>query len=225
MVDQLKALAAAPGPGRLIAIAGMGVSTTPTQSMARQLGANGAGIPMFGAVTTGDSLDRSTDPDLFRVVPSVKQQLQVLIPFLKRHRQPLAPVHGKQPQIAVVEDANTSDLYKNSLYEDFKAELPGLPEDAYHPYSYVPGGLAPGGQFASITADLCQRSPLPVVLYDGRESVLGQFIQQLDDDSDCQGEPITIITGGDADALPASLTNDTQGGANVRPSAPGHPHH
>ena len=92
-------------------------------------------------------------------MPSVKQQLEVLIPFLKRHRQPLAPVHGKQPQIAVVEDANTSDLYKNSLYEDFKAELPGLPEDAYHPYSYVPGGLAPGGQFASITAYLCREIP------------------------------------------------------------------
>jgi hypothetical protein len=100
---------------------------------------------------------------------------------------------------------------------DFQASFPNLPPDDTHPYSYtpLPKGIPPSGQFAAIAADLCQTSPPPVVLYEGRESVLSLFIQQLNGDSACAGQPITIITASDANALPAGVTRDTEGGANV----------
>jgi hypothetical protein len=103
------------------------------------------------------------------------------------------------------------------MHNDFGVSFPNLPADVTHPYSYVPTpkGVKPNGQFASIAGTLCLTSPPPVVLYEGRESVLGLFIEQLNQDSVCNGKPITIITASDANALPASLTRDTQGGANV----------
>ncbi len=138
VVSQLKALSATNGEGRLIAIAGMGISVTQTQQMASKLGDGGAGIPMFGAVTTRDTLDTTTNPDLYRVVPSVQQQIQAMIPYLEEKGEPLAAVKGKRPPIAIVEDANIDDLYKQSMKVDFQASFPNLPPDDTHPYSYTP---------------------------------------------------------------------------------------
>ena len=147
VVSQLKRLAGAPaatGPGRLLAIAGMGVSVQATANTAQALGVHGPNIPMFGAVTTGDDLNNKADPDLVRVVPGVAQQLRTMIPFLRRPGEPLAAAGNKLPRVAIVHDINTDDLYTRSLYTDFEADFPELPSDAIHPYAYVLGGLGPG---------------------------------------------------------------------------------
>jgi len=193
----------------------MGISTTQTQSLAQDLG--NSDIPMFGAVTTADQLDHASDSYLERSVPSVAQQLQVLVPFLKRPGEPLAKVNGALPQVSVIEDSNEHDLYRQSLATDFSlpTAVNWLSPDAIHQYSYIPGGLSPSGQFYGDTLALCQSSRPSVVLYEGRESVLVQLIQQLNQNAACRGDQISIITGSDGNALPPSLTHDTQGGADV----------
>jgi hypothetical protein len=215
VASQLTSLASRSGRGRLITVAGMGISTQDTQTLAQDLG--DSDIPMFGAVTTADSLDHAADSYLERAVPSVAQQLQVLVPFLKRPGEPLAAVNGAAPQVSVVEDTDPDDLYKQSLDDDFS--LPNavgqVSPDARYQYSYTPGGLSPNGEFYGITLALCQSSRPSVVLYEGRESVLVQLIQQLNENQGCHGDQISIITGSDANALPPNLTHDTLGGAIV----------
>lgn len=131
VIAQQKAVSTTSAQGRLIAIAGMGISVTQTQ------------------------------------------QIQAMIRYLERPGEPLAAVKGKRPPVAVVADVNIDDLYKQSMQTGFDAFFPNLPQDATHPYSYIPlpKGIPPSGQFTAIAADLCQTSPPPVVLYEGGANV------------------------------------------------------
>jgi ABC-type branched-subunit amino acid transport system substrate-binding protein len=85
VVSQLKQLTAF--PGRLLAVAGIGISVQATETAAQALGAGGANIPMFGAVTTANPLDNATNADLVRVVPDVAVQLKVLLRALEQPGQ------------------------------------------------------------------------------------------------------------------------------------------
>ena len=209
-------------PGRLLAVTGMGISVQATVDAAHALGSGGANIPMFGAVTTADQLDNTTNDDLVRVVPDVHDQLSQLVKFLKRPGKPLAPgPGGKPPRVLMVYDSQTEDLYTYSLHQDFQTEFAGqLTPDDEKPYLSLrspTGQLEMTGVFRNIADALCpspQATP-PVVLYAGRESVLDDFISQLQDDQNCQDKQVTILTGSDANALPVSATASDAGGANV----------
>jgi hypothetical protein len=216
VVSQLKQLTAF--PGRLLAVAGMGISVQATETAAQTLGAGGSDIPMFGAVTTADPLDNTTNQDLVRVVPDVGVQLRALLRVLGQPGQPLAPARRGAPpsRVVLVYDRNTQDLYTSSLRKDFEnAFSSSLSPDTELPY--VSGGPETAGVFGAIARALCP-SPAaqpPVVLYAGRESVLGDFVQQLQGAGNCQDKQVTVVTGSDANALPAVSTLSDAGGARV----------
>jgi hypothetical protein len=216
VVNQLKQLTAF--PGRLLAVAGMGISVQATETAAQTLGAGGADIPMFGAVTTADPLDNATNADLVRVVPDVAVQLKALLRVLEQPGQALAPARrgAAPPGVVLVYDRNTQDLYTSSLRKDFEnAFSSSLSPDTELPY--VSGGPETTGVFGAIARALCP-SPTaqpPVVLYAGRESVLGDFVQQLQGAGNCQGKRVTVVTGSDANALPTVSTLSNAGGARV----------
>ena len=216
VVSQLKQLTAF--PGRLLAVAGMGISVQATETAAQALGAGGANIPMFGAVTTADPLDNTTNADLVRVVPDVSVQLKALLRVLGQPGRPLAPARrgAAPPKVVLVYDRNTQDLYTSSLRKDFESSFSSsLSPDTELPY--VSGGPETTGVFGAIARALCP-SPAaqpPVVLYAGRESVLGDFVQQLQGAGNCQGKQVTVVTGSDANALPLQSTLSDAGGAQV----------
>jgi ABC-type branched-subunit amino acid transport system substrate-binding protein len=79
---------------------------------------------------------------------------------------------------------------------------------------YVPSSLV-STLFKKIAQDLCYTTPSPEVFYAGRNSVFDQFISQLEQEGDCAGKHLTIVTGGDADGLPLSATVSNAIGAQV----------
>ena len=187
-------------PGQLVAITGMGLSLQQSIDSASTIGA--AGIPMFGAVTTGDHMDGSVNPNLDQVVPSVSDEVQALNRYL-----------GKPGRAVLVYDSQTSDLYTKSLRTDFGTAFTASIRSVEIPYA--PSSLD-SNLFAKIAEELCYtpRQP-PLVLYAGRESVFWDFIIQLQREGDCAGQKLTIVTGGDADGLPLGSTQSDAGGAQV----------
>jgi ABC-type branched-subunit amino acid transport system substrate-binding protein len=196
--DQLDQLRTA--PGQLVAVTGMGLSVQQTIDSARTIGA--AGIPMFGAVTTGDHLDGSVNPNLDQVVPSVSDEVQALARYL-----------GKTGRAVLVYDSQTSDLYTKSLRNDFGTAFAARIRSVEIPYA--PSSLD-SNLFDKIAEELCYTPQQPpLVLYAGRESVFQDFITQLQEEGDCAGQKLTIVTGGDADGLPLGSTQSDTGGAQV----------
>jgi len=176
----------------LVAVIGMGISVAQTVDGARAL--SKAGIPMIGAVTTADSLDWSGIPGLARIAPSTSQQAGALASYLR--------AHGGIRSSFLVSDSNTSDLYTGKLTRDFQAQF------AKSIIGNEPYGSGPevGNEFGLIADNVCGSSPPPVVIYAGREVVLPDFIRRLQGAPNCDGKQITVLTGGDADGLPAGIT-------------------
>jgi hypothetical protein len=196
--DQLSQLRTT--PGQLVAITGMGLSLQQSIDSAGSIGA--AGIPMFGAVTTGDHMDGSVNPNLDQVVPSVSDEVQALTRYL-----------GKPARAVLVYDSQTSDLYTKSLRADFGTAFAASIRSVEIPYA--PSSLD-SNLFAKIAEELCYTPQQPpMVFYAGRESVFQEFIIQLQEEGDCVGQKLTVVTGGDADGLPLGSTQSNAGGAQV----------
>jgi ABC-type branched-subunit amino acid transport system substrate-binding protein len=176
----------------------MGISVQQTGAAAHALGA--AGMPMFGAVTTADGLDGSASPLLARVVPGVSDEVNGLAKYL----------HGA-PKAILVYDSEASDLYTSSLRGDFERRFPGLRQTAI---PYVPS-TAGSQLFKKIAQELCYTPVQPLVFYAGRNSVFDQFITQLEQEGDCSGKRLTIVTGSDANGLSPKITPGDGGGARV----------
>jgi ABC-type branched-subunit amino acid transport system substrate-binding protein len=196
--DQLRQLKTA--PGQLVAVTGMGLSVQQTIDAAHTIG--GAGVPMFGAVTTADGLDSSTSSNLAQVVPNVSDEVQALAQFLR-----------KPSRSVLVYDSQATDLYTSSLGKDllrtFGSSIIGPA------IQYAPSGFD-STLFKKIAEELCYtpRQP-PLVFYAGRDSVFGDFITQLQQEVDCVGQRLTIVTGGDGDGVQPSATLPDTGGAQV----------
>jgi ABC-type branched-subunit amino acid transport system substrate-binding protein len=198
--NQLRQLPAS-GSGELVAVAGMGLSVQPTVDAAHAIG--DAGIGMFGAVTTADTLDSRTSSLIDRVVPAVSDEVTALARYLP-----------KPSKSVLVYDGNTADLYTKSLRADFKQAFgPSLNAGAGE-IPYAPSTLD-NTLFKKIAQDLCAVPTPPLVFYAGRNSVFDQFVSQLEQEGDCNTKHLTIVTGGDADGLPPDTTTSSRGGAQV----------
>jgi ABC-type branched-subunit amino acid transport system substrate-binding protein len=196
-------------PDHLVAVTGLGLSITATETAAETLARND--MPMFGAVISADQFSSSlfknmnlTDPGvLIQVVPDVGAQVDKL-----------ATVIGKPAKAVVVFDQQATDLYTSDLKADFSrvfsASLGGR-----QPSPYTPGG-DDDAEFKYIASSVCytQGSP-PDVLYAGRASVLASLVQKLQDDINCAGKKITVITAGDGDGLAPSATKSAAGQGQV----------
>ena len=204
VVDQLADMVN--GPQHLVTVIGMGVSSDPTVRAAKALA--GHGIPMVGAVITGDGLNTTATglggpiPGLTRVNPSVGDELAVLAEYLTGHRRDLHTA-------LLVGDENSSDLYTGALQRDFTTT--GLSRywvdggRVVQPYDGTPGTPGTDAQFRAIVANLCGVNPPDMVFYAGRASLLPTFVARLRQRNCARDRTVTVVTGSDASALAASL--------------------
>jgi ABC-type branched-subunit amino acid transport system substrate-binding protein len=186
---------------RIVAVAGLGLSNVETLAAAKALSADH--MPMFTAVATADQFTGQTYTGLVQVTPDVTAQLNLLKATLTRPRR-----------VILVYDAATSDLYTGDMQRDFvrdfSSSLPKLE------YAYMPGSADDTSQeFNGIALEVCSPQRPPVILYAGRQSVLGQFIQQIDRAYPCQNKRIDIVTAGDADGLDPKSTAAQPDGVQV----------
>jgi hypothetical protein len=194
------------GPDRIVAVAGMGLSTANTETAANALSA--VCMPMFGAVTTGDQFDLVDYPGFFQVVPNVQDQVDYLVSHLG--------LTAPQP-VALISSDQATDIYSIDLRVNFIGALGYLPP--LKEFSYDPA-LAEQ-QFAGFATTICTSqkkasSTSLTVLYAGREATLPTLVGQFQQASICAGLAVTIVTGSDSNALPASVTDESDSpGANV----------
>jgi hypothetical protein len=198
------------GPDRIVAVAGMGLSTANTETAATALSQQ-VSMPMFGAVTTGDQFNGLDYQGFFQVAPDVEVQVRTLISRLG--------LASPQP-VALISSDQKTDIYSNDLQSDFMTTLTYPPSLGV--YSYDPATAEQ--QFADDATTICtsQKSKRAgktlTVLYAGREGedTLPALIGQFQQASTCADLKVTIVTGSDANALPASVTDEPDPpGANV----------
>lgn len=199
---------------RIVAVAGMGLSVTSTQAAATALSADG--MAMFGAVTTGDQLNGNNYPGFFQIVPDVGAQVHELSGYLDGQ----LPGLGSGQFVALVSDAAATDVYSVNLLDDFQSAFDS--QTPVQQYSFRPDASGATSQYATITGAVCGQpgpvkgaKPNPYVLYAGRAAALPDLIQQFQQSASCAGETVTIVTGSDANGLPAS----SAGGIPSGPSA------
>jgi hypothetical protein len=200
------------GPDRIVAVAGMGLSTANTETAATALSA--AGMPMFGAVTTGDRFNGLDYQGFFQIAPDVEAQVHTLVSHLG--------LAVPQP-VALISSNQKSDIYSIDLQDDFTTAL-GYPKQLLSEFSYDPATAEQ--QFAGYATTICTSqkskhagkapSTSRTVLYAGREATLPTLVGQFQQASVCAGLNVTIVTGSDSNALPASVTDESDlPGANV----------
>jgi ABC-type branched-subunit amino acid transport system substrate-binding protein len=188
------------GPDPLVAVTGMGISVPQTQHAAHLLSQHG--IPMVGAVITGDTLSQSTVHGLFRVNPDVRDEVGALAHYLHGA--------GLGDRAMLIQDNAPGDLYTASLNTDFRTGLAryiqagGFPEE---PFDAPPNSGALGAQFSALSGNLCGRNPPDMILYAGRVDDLPDFIHHLwARGVDCEPRRlITVVTGSDASSLQGQL--------------------
>jgi hypothetical protein len=198
------------GPDRIVAVAGMGLSTANTETAADAL--SQLSIPMFGAVTTGDQFNGLDYRGFFQVVPDVEAQVHTLVSRLG--------LTAPQP-VALISSDQKTDIYSSDLQDDFMTALGYLTRR--EEYSYDPATAEQ--QFASDATAICANqnsthsgkapSTSVTVLYAGREATLPALVGQFQHASVCDHLTVTIVTGSDSNALPASVTEPNGPGANV----------
>lgn len=182
-------------PDRLVAVAGMGVSVKQTFTGARVL--SHAQIPMIGAIDTGDILDWRHVAGLARVSPGVGNEVTRIVGYLASH--------GGLPRADFVSDTTGGDLYTTGLASDFRADFRN-----HLGASLSYNRRSTTSQFSFLADTICARAH-PTVIYAGREVLLSSFVSQLQQAPSCDGMKITVITGGDAIALPLGDTKVAAG--------------
>ncbi|MEU4448970.1 hypothetical protein AB0K14_33410 [Actinosynnema sp. NPDC050801] len=196
VVDQLVELT---DEQRLVAVVGVGQSTTNTQHTARALSA--AGIPMVASVVTATDFHveqpaQAGEPARYikgftRVSSTTGNQIGVLSAYLAGQGVTRA---------MLVYDVNENDLYTSTLYEEFKAAAAGgalsiTVESRFDTEASL------DTQFREIMRDLCGDGAPDTVLYAGRAVLLDDLITNLRQRGCARERNITLVTGSDASML------------------------
>ena len=188
-------------PDHVVAVAGLGVSTAKTAAAAATLSRDG--MPMFAADTAANEFNGNTFNGLVQMVPDVTEEVTQLAQRLPA------------PQSAVlVYDQEATDYYTRDLRTAFTQDFARSLTDQAQPYT--PGVSDTNVEFQAIADEVCYTSgPSPTVLYAGRNAVLASLVQQFQDDGNCRGKKITMLSGGDADGLAPSVTASAPGTGQV----------
>jgi ABC-type branched-subunit amino acid transport system substrate-binding protein len=197
VVRELETLEGA--PDHLVAVVGMGISTSQTEAAAATLSAND--IIMVSAVTTADQLNGHYYQGLDAVSPDADLQVGLL-----------SRVVAIPGNAALVRDRQATDIYTGDLVTDFTQAFG--PRTHVHLYPYTPHTSFTDTDFQVIAANACALGTQPpLVLYAGRVSVLSGLITEFQTSSACKGKKITIATGDDADGLDPAVTRSPRGAA------------
>ncbi|MCW7940616.1 hypothetical protein AAW14_00740 [Streptomyces hygroscopicus] len=196
-VGQLSALARA---GRLVAVAGLGLSQQESVDAARQL--SKAELPMVGDLITADGFDSTGAVDgkgpingLARVALTNTDQLTAISKELGPAQRTAALVSTQ------VTPNGTKDLYTESLNRGFHT-VKGLKKylDNTSDFTFDPRG-GPGTILPTISQNLCNTGKtVDTVYYAARVKYLPDFLDALTRRS-CHAQPITVVTGSDASSL------------------------
>ncbi|MBD0673099.1 hypothetical protein [Streptomyces sp. CBMA156] len=188
VVAQLEGMVHDPQP--LVAVAGLGVSTTETLKGAQKLSSQH--IPTVGAINTADQLNTSAIPGFIRVTASNQQSVVAL----QNH---LSHLPGMNSAIMVF-DSNSDitaspDLFTASLRSDLQKTFKDLLKFAPQSFVGLSGKSAANPDlFSSVTTNICAVKP-SVVLYAGRAVDLAGFLASLENRV-CSATPITVATIG-----------------------------
>jgi hypothetical protein len=188
-------------PYHVVAVAGLGVSNSQTAASAGTLSRNG--MPIFGGLTAGNPFNGNTFNGMIQVVPDVAEEVSLLADQLPT------------PHTAVlVYDQQATDYYTSDLQTDFTQDFAKSLTAEAQPY--MPGVSDTNVEFEAIADEVCYTSgSAPVVLYAGRDAVLAALVQQFQDDANCHGKKITMLTGGDGDGLDPAVTASAPGTGQV----------
>jgi len=188
-------------PDHVVAVAGNGVSNSQSAAAGSTLARNG--MPVFGGLTAADVFNGNSINGMIQVVPDVAEEVSQLSSWLPA------------PHTAVlVYDQQATDYYTSDLRTNFTQDYAKSLTDEEQPY--MPGVSDTNVEFEAIADEVCYTSGRPpVVLYAGRDAVLAALVQQFQDDGNCHGKKITMITGGDGDGLDPSVTASAPGTGQV----------
>lgn len=178
----------------LVAVIGLGVSTTQTQQRAENLSFHG--IPMVSAYLTADPLDYGNIDGLIRMSPGNRHYVEALRGYVDSPDTDLDLESG-----ILVRDSNSdgADLFTQTLEKEFDlqmGDLVGFPTQSYTGTGVPTEGVQPH-LFATARANICAAAPngLQAVLYAGREIDLPAFLDSLEE-RPCPDTELTILTAG-----------------------------
>ncbi|TQF06077.1 ABC transporter substrate-binding protein [Kitasatospora acidiphila] len=175
----------------IVAVAGLGTSTTGTKGTIDRITQDG--LAAFGSVITADEL--TPTHGLVRVAPPNSDEAAAAGAFLQSYLK-----DKPNAKVQLVRDAVKGDLYSSSLADQFKknyhAQL--LPHDMV----FDSGEQGVSTNFANQMAGLCQNRPA-AVFFAGRGIDLPQFLAPLSQ-RQCVDQQLIVIAGDDASQVTQS---------------------
>jgi hypothetical protein len=179
----------------LVAVTGLGVSTTQTEDGAKELAARH--IPMVGAITTADKLNYRNIPGFIRITLSNQEAVRSLSGYLQQRQAQQRPSFDSAILVYDTNSDDSGDLFTRSLRDSLRSGLSNLLK------STPPQGFAgTSGQseaspdlFSSITSNICAVSAQkpPAILFAGRVIDMLSFLKSLEARI-CADIPMTILT-------------------------------
>ncbi|MGH3916674.1 MAG: hypothetical protein ACRDTC_25160 [Pseudonocardiaceae bacterium] len=196
---QLVAMKSIEGDGALVAVIGLGVSTTQTQHNAEALANDD--IPMVGTLLTANELDYNHITGLIRVSPTTLDYAKALRSHVDTRTDLTDPTDPSSAVVVYDMNSDTADLFTKSLKNDLEQEMQNLikgrPPLPFFGAS-IPSEVG-AGRFDLLTPNICA-PPADVVLYAGRRVDLGGLLDWLARRG-CVSTPLTVITAADIGEL------------------------
>ncbi|MCA1603952.1 MAG: ABC transporter substrate-binding protein [Acidobacteria bacterium] len=190
---------------RLVAVAGLGLSTDATQQAVNALADEG--ISMVGSVITATELAAA---GLFRVAPTNSDEAAVMIKYLESTQEWKSASAASPYQAYLVQDRAADDGYVRDLGNQYRR---AFSNDGAHTLLQAQGDFdslkeGSGNAIAAQIATICSIRPR-VVFFAGRSDGLRTFLGALSARW-CNGIPITVVSGDGVSNL-----NDPEGTASL----------
>jgi len=201
--EAVHAIVAARADQHIVAVTGLGQSLDTTRQAAKDL--SDANIVTVGSVVSADNMNTDQSgqhiANFFRVAATNNDSAQAAVNYIAGH--------GYQ-KVLLIEDANQSDSYDQSLAADFSTayakrfgspvpntesyESPATPVNSATRSTYLTD------QFAHMHSDICADRP-DLIYFGGRGVDLASFLTALSQGGACGLGPIDVLTGDDAASL------------------------
>ncbi|CAM3275981.1 ABC transporter substrate-binding protein [Stackebrandtia soli] len=191
-------------PDRLIAVAGLNSSYTPTFAAMSSLSEHD--IPMVGSVMTADDV-LSEIGSAFRVAPDNTDEVQALVDYLHSDREVGTAM--------LIRDTNPEDPYSTTLAAAFTELFPDPEHEIVAEQVYDSSHAGVVESFANMVGNVCFEKP-DVIFFAGRGTLdLPDLVTELSQ-RNCHSRPIRIVTGDDASHFPDMPTmRDVVGKGNL----------
>ncbi len=173
----------------IVAVAGLGTSTTSARTTIERLTRNN--IAAFGSVLTSDAL--AGIPGLARVAPPNSDEAAAAAKY----------VQGAYPKakVLLVQDRRSDDLYTGTLATSFQSAYP-KDQQVAQPMYYDSSKSGVATYFRQAMANVCLDSP-QVIYFAGRGVDLPDFLGPLAN-RPCASDPVTVVSGDDASLVERS---------------------